>query len=436
MKILFIKPKTDLHVVIPPVNFLYLAGHLKKHNVKIIDAHCMKLSDEEIIKKVIDFSPDIIGFGGLSSEIDFSFKIAKKIRKISDAKIVFGGVHTTNESTDILNKHYVDFIFRAESELPFADFVNSLEKGKDFHKISNLGYTHKGKNILNEVKLYDFNLINMPDWDLINLKDYPKLFINKKTPSAPLFTSRGCPFSCTFCSSFTMNGRGYRERDLDKVIEELKYLQETQGIKEFHIWDENFSLKKERVIEFCDKLIEEKINLVWNCPNGIRVDTLDEEVIRKMKKAGCWALSLAIEFPNQRMLDIVNKKTDIEKIKKIAPLVQKNGIEATLFFIIGHPEETEEEMYQTIDLSLQIPASRAYFSIYKVLPGSKDYDTYGKEKDRIIFSEGSKKVKKIQRKAILKFYLRPKQFFTAIKDNLSFTQFKEVLQIFKNFVLK
>ena len=155
-----------------------------------------------------------------------------------------------------------------------------------------------------------------------------------------------------------------------------------------------------------------------------------------MKKAGCWALSLAIEFPNQRMLDIVNKKTDIEKIKKIAPLVQKNGIEATLFFIIGHPEETEEEMYQTIDLSLQIPASRAYFSIYKVLPGSKDYDTYGKEKDRIIFSEGSKKVKKIQRKAILKFYLRPKQFFTAIKDNLSFTQFKEVLQIFKNFVLK
>ena len=133
MKILFIKPKTDLHAVVPPINFLYLAGHLKKHDVRVIDAHCYKLSDEQIIKKIKEFSPDIIGFGGLSSEINFALNLAEKVKKISKAKIVFGGVHTTNEFEEILSKPYVDFIFRAESELPFADFVDKIEHKKTAH---------------------------------------------------------------------------------------------------------------------------------------------------------------------------------------------------------------------------------------------------------------------------------------------------------------
>lgn len=436
LKILFIKPKTDLHVIIPPINFLYLAGHLKNHNVRIIDGNCYKLSDKEIIEELTDFNPDIIGFGGLSSEIDFSLGLAKKIRQITRAIIVFGGVHTTNLYEEILNQEFVDFIFRAESEIPFSEFVEKISNQKDYHRVPNLGFKRNGKIILNPIKIYDFNLIEMPNWSLINLKDYPKMFINRKSPCAPIFTSRGCPFSCTFCSSSTMNGGKYRERDLDKVINELKYLKKEFGIKEFHIWDENLTLNRTRIIDFCNRLIKEKLDLVWNCPNGIRVDTLDEELLKKMKQAGCWALSLAIEFGSQRMLDFVNKKTDLEKIKKIIPLIEKNGIESTLFFIIGHPEETEEELNKTLKLSLDLPASRAYFSIYKVLPGSLDYLRYGKEKERIIFSEGNEKIKRFQRKAILLFYLRPRQVIRMVLGNLNPSQIGELTKMIKNFILK
>ena len=276
----------------------------------------------------------------------------------------------------------------------------------------------------------------MPYWDLISLKDYPKLFINKKPPCAPIFTSRGCPFSCTFCSSSTMGGSMFREKHPDKVIEELRYLKEKFGIKEFHIWDENFTLKKERVIDFCNKLIDSKLDLSWNCPNGIRIDTLSDYLLKKMKKAGCWAVSLPIEFGTQRMLDAVNKKTSLKRMLENIPLVEKNKIQATAFFILGHPEEKEKEMKETIRLSKTLPISRAYFSIYKVLPGSPDYYKYGKEQYKIIFSEGSKKIKRFQKYALLSFYLRPKQFFGAVRDNLSLDQIKELLKIFKNFIIK
>lgn len=437
MKIIFIKPKTDLHVIIPPINFIYLAGHLKKHTLKLIDGHLNNLSDEQIIKQAEEFNPDVVCFGGLSSEIDYSLNLAKKVRKLIKAKIIFGGVHVTNFSKEILSKDYIDFIFKAESEIPFAEFIDKLEKGgSDCLKVSNLGYKKDGKMFFNEVKLYDFNKINLPNWNLIELKKYLKTFINKRSPCAPIFTSRGCPFSCTFCSSYSMNGRGFREKNLDTVIKELKYLKQRFGIREFHIWDENFTLKKERAIDFCDRLIKEKLDLIWNCPNGIRIDTLDDELLKKMKQAGCYAMSLPIEFGTQRMLDIVNKGTNLKKMLEIVPLVEKNGIKATCFFIIGHPEEKEADIKETIRLSKTLKISRAYFSIYKILPGSADYFKYGKEKKKIVFSEGNKQIKALQRYAILSFYLRPKQFLNAVQDNLSFSQIKESMNIFKRFVIK
>lgn len=436
MKIMFIKPKTDLHVVIPPVSFLYLAGHLREHNLKLVDAHNSNLSNERIVREVEEFNPDIICFSGLSGEINYSLDLARKISSVVKAKIVFGGVHTTNCAHEILRNSYVDFIFRAESEIPFAEFVDKLEKGGDYTQISNLGYKKNGKLFFNGIKLYDFNKINMPAWDLIDLRKYPKLVINKKVPSAPIFTSRGCPFSCTFCSSKTINGKGFRIRDINKVIEELKYLKETQGIKEFHIFDENFTLIRQRVINFCNRLIEEKLDLIWNCPNGIRIDTLDDGLLQKMKEAGCYAMSLPVDFGTQRMLDVVNKQTSLKRILEIIPLVEKNNIKATCFFIIGHPEESDEDIKETIRISKTLPISRAYFSIYKILPGSEDYKKYGKDKERIVFSEGNKKLKSFQRYALLSFYLRPKQFLKAIIDNISPSQIKESFIIFKEFIIK
>ncbi len=413
MKILFIKPKTEQVNKSPPTSFVALAGELRNYDVRILDGQCYGYDDKHISRYVKEYNPDIIGFGGMTNEIRFSYDLAEKVRKISGAKIVFGGAHATFEPEEVLSKYFVDFIFRGEAEIPFAEFVNKLEKNEDCRKVSNLGYKNKGKLIFNDTKWHDFNALEMPDWDLIKLKDYRKASINKKFPSAPIVTTRGCPFKCTFCAGFVMMGRRYRMRNLNKIIDELKYLKKTQGIKEFLIFDDNFGLIKKRVMEFCDLLIKEKLDLVWSCANGIRIDTLDEEVILKMKEAGCFMINLPIEFGTQKMLDIIKKGSNLEKMKKIAPLVEKNGLKATLYFIIGHPEETIEDIKKTIKLSLQIPASRAFFSIHTLFPGTEDYYKY-KDKERW---EGGKEIERIWRKAVFRFYFRPKQLFILIKDN-------------------
>ena len=148
MRIAFIKSKTDLHAAVPPINFLYLAAYLKKHTFILIDGHNYNLSDDTIVKKVKEFNPEIICFGGLSSEIYYSLALAEKIKKTTKIKIIFGGVHTTNCSEEILGKNYVDFIFRAEAEIPFSEFVDKLEKKEDLTKVPNLGYKKNGKVVL------------------------------------------------------------------------------------------------------------------------------------------------------------------------------------------------------------------------------------------------------------------------------------------------
>lgn len=425
MKILFIKPKTKFVNRSPPTSFLSLAGELRNHEVEILDGQCYNLSEEYILNHVREYGPSIIGFGGMTNEIEYSYSVAEKIRGFFEGKIIFGGAHATFSSDEVLNKPFVDFIFRCEAEIPFSQLVDKIEKGEEWKDVPNLGYKENGKLVYNPVVFPDVNELQMPNWDLIKLRDYRKSSINKKFPSAPITTTRGCPFSCTFCAGFIMTGKKYRARDLDKVIYEIKYLKETQKIKEFLIFDDNFSLMKERVMEFCDLLIKENLGLVWSCSNGVRVDLLDEEMVLKMKEAGCWMINLPIEFGTQRMLDIIKKGTNLEKMKEIAPLVEKNGVKATLYFIMGHPEETFEEMEETIKLSLQIPASRAFFSIHTLFPGTEDYSKY---KDKPYDEEREKKILKLWKRAEFGFYFRPKQFFILIKDN--FFSFQKLAEFF------
>jgi len=184
-----------------------------------------------------------------------------------------------------------------------------------------------------------------------------------------------CESLCTFCGSYLITGRKVRKRSIDNVIEEIKVLKSKYGVRSLDIVDENFVFYRDYVMEFCNRLIEEDIKIGWNCPYGVRLDRLDAELVATMQKAGCYALSVGIESATNRILKEIKKgltvEQTIEKINMVrdaAPKIMLQG-----FFMIGFPDETEEEIEDTIELARSLPLDIAVFSPLRPTPGTQIY---------------------------------------------------------------
>lgn len=222
-----------------------------------------------------------------------------------------GGPHPSNKPDEVLSNKYVDFIYRTEGEIGFCELLQRLRNGRNnFSSISNLGYKEDRKRIFNPFKVTE-NLDDLPfpSYDLIKVESYPKTYMTKKGPYAPIITSRGCPYPCTYCSAGKVSGKKLRMRSPENIIEEIKLLKNRHHIKEFQIWDDNFTLNKKRVYEFCRLLVKENIDLSWWCPNGLRIETLDEDLIRTMKETGLYAIALGIESGSEKIQKDMKKKS-------------------------------------------------------------------------------------------------------------------------------
>jgi len=288
---------------------------------------------------------------------------------------------------------------------------------------------------------------------LIDPREYPQApqgIIFKQWPVAQIMATRGCPFRCVFCAGHTISGRMMRYRSIKNVLGEIKLLYDKFGVKEIQLVDDNFSMNKEYVKKFCLKIIESNLKINWCCPNGLRLDTLDEETLLLMKESGCYYVSVGIESGSPRILRHMKKGLTIEKIKKKISLVKKMGLNVNGFFIIGYPEEEEIDILRTIKLAKELQLSRAAFYNFLPLPGSEIYDTLDKkgELDRIDWDKifqafvpycppriSKKKLKYLQRRAYLEFYLRPKILCQLIREIKTINQLKFIIRRFSTFLL-
>ena len=457
MKVLLVKVPSDMHVILPPIGLGYLASYLKNtiKDIDIIILDCLKekYDHKKFSEYISKEKPDLVGMTAFTMEIESALKCCEEIKKVDKNIItVIGGPHVSNSPEQALCNENVDFIFRGEAELGFYELIKSLQDKKNFSKVPNLGYKEKGKMKFNATKFVDnLDEISYPDYDLMKFSEYPKMYFMKKFPSAPILTSRGCPFSCTFCSAGNLSGKKFRARSPENIIKEIKFLKEKYKIKEFEIWDDNFTMNKERAMKFCNLLIKENINLEWWCPNGLRIETLDEELLRKMKEAGCYAMAVGIETGSEKIQKDMKKNLNLDKAREIVNLAHKIGIRTQGFFIIGYPTETKEDILKTIKFAKELPLDRASFSLFQPLVGSEIYNCLKKEgklenidlnkceySKPSIVPEGFKninEVKKLQKKAILEFYLRPKVLARFITENMNLDQLKELGSMFKKYIL-
>lgn len=385
-------------------------------------------------------------------------KLIALIKKEFSIPVAIGGPQVSAYPEQMLLSLKADFAIYGEGEVSFYELTKALSDTKALSSINGLVYRDEDsvlrKNPPREL-VKNLDELPFPAWHLMPPDKYrikPILSYAKRFPIAPIVTSRGCPYQCTFCGSNITWQHKIRLRSAQNVINEIEHLKKTYRIREIHITDDNFTFDQLHAREFCETLISRKIRISWQCPNGVRIDTLDKELLKLMKKAGCYSVGLGIESGNQEILNGVKKKLDLSKVRGVLKNLKQAGIRCQGFFILGLPNETKRTIQQTIEFALNNPFDRAYFGILTPYPGSEIFSEYFKDTqlnsidwERFNLSQGIlefndiKKVDlfQLQKKAIRSFYMRPKIFLDII-FHMRLGQLKTILMthFFKQLFLK
>jgi len=437
----------------PSLGLGYVASVLREsgHEVKIL--HCLKekLSFNGFSEYIKHHDFDVIGIQMFTFDITPVKKHLAIIKQVKpDTITVLGGYHPSGDPEGVLRTlPEADFAFTSEVEISFPVFLREIIKQEpNLELVPNLIWRNKGRIAVNPVKVIDnLDEIPFPAWDLMDPRTYPEAphgGFFKSFPTAPIIITRGCPMYCTFCSGKSVTTNKIRKRSAENVIAEIKLLKEKYGVNDFLIEDENFTLHRSLVFEFCHQLLAENLAITWSCPSGVRLDTLDLDMLKLMEKSGCYSLAIGVEFGSQRIHDLTNKHLTIEKIKEKTALLLKTGIKITGFFMFGIPGETKAEMIQTIKLAKELNIQRAQFNNFMPLPGSALYRQLKKEgmgsidyNHFFVHDVGfvpagltRRQMKNLQRRAYLEFYLRPKILIGLAGEITSFKQFYRLIKRF------
>jgi anaerobic magnesium-protoporphyrin IX monomethyl ester cyclase len=440
MKIILTRPNYKSHLITPPLGLGYLSSYLRQdgYHVKIIDGLNLGYSNDRIVEICND--ADIVGITCLS---DYFLETIDLCRKLKDKRktVIIGGPHATSLPEQTLSETGADYVIVGEGEQTILELVESLNNGKQRNNIPGI-YSGKTTNFRKRAFVANLDELPFPDWEQLDPRSYKKAphgGLVRSFPVAPILTTRGCPFECTFCASPKIWDKTIRFRSPENVIEEIKQLVNKYGVSEIHFEDDNLTLKKSHVVALCNLIIENKIKINWATPNGIRVETVTPDLLRLMKRSGCYSIAYGVESGSQEILDNIKKKTKLETIEYAVNEADKAGIVTQGFFIFGLPGETSETIKQTIDFAKRIKLDKAQFLLLDVLPGTGiaeqlkekfQYDwskTSFQETTWIPETVSQEELAKAQAAAFRGFFLRPRQIWYIIK----YFKFKQIIFIIK-----
>jgi radical SAM superfamily enzyme YgiQ (UPF0313 family) len=340
-----------------------------EHSVKVIDFVNRSGDMEKRLQAVKD--ADIVGISMKSFTLTESIMVANRVRQINPkVKIVAGGPHVIVDGLNLMKENPVfDMAVCGEAELSFRDLVAD----KPLNKISGLIYREDG-NIKQVPR--DKWITNLDDLPFPNYDDFDSVNVNgvvQKIENWPLVTSRGCPYTCTYCNVPVVIGRKFRTRSSKNIIAELRYAKEKYDSKEFKVLDDNFTLLMDRAKDICKLLIDEKLGMKWTCPNGIRADRLDEELCKLMKESGCYSVSIGVESGDPDVFDKIKKGEKLADVERGIKLAQAAGIKVHGFFIIGLIGSTYDADKRSIEFAKRMGIS-ASWGILVPYPGTEVWE--------------------------------------------------------------
>lgn len=365
----------------PPIGLAYIAAVLRENDidVKIIDAKSLNMTHEETCAAVLIEKPDLAGITIFTSQLRSALLTAREIKKnLPSCKIVVGGPHVHPQHEELLRKQSsIDFCVRREGEITMMELAKALSDGGDFRDILGLTFRDIDNNVIvnpDRPFIEDLDTLPFPARDLLpNYVYRGTIGFGERAKFTYISASRGCPFKCDFCSVNRFWPEP-RRRSVKNVIAEMEETYQRHSIGYMRFTDEIFTLDKQWVSEFCQRMIDTGLNreITWSCDS--RVTTVNEELLKEMAQANCRTIFYGIEFGNQKILDDCGKRIKVEQIYEAVDLSKKVGIYPTGNFMIGYPTETRQTIEDTMNLALKLNLDFCSFSIVTPFPGCKLFD--------------------------------------------------------------
>ncbi|MBP7088155.1 MAG: B12-binding domain-containing radical SAM protein [Candidatus Omnitrophica bacterium] len=405
-RVCIINPKVrEVFDLAEPLNIVDIATYLKKAGitVKIID----EIIEDDVIAEVKSFKPDLVGFTALTCAYPRAVQLMKEIKSFGYRTII-GGPHVTPLPEDALRDGF-DMVVVGEGEKILLEIISKGYK-KGVYKVS------KEKILKNEELL-------LPDRTLINMDFYAKVgsWSTRRTVirKATVLAARGCPYQCIFCHN-TWRDTPVRFLSSEAMVEEIEKLIYDYSIQCISFTDDDFFINRKRTIQFCELMLKKNIKIPWHA--CARADSLDEEIIDLACRAGFKRIGFGFESGSQRILDLMNKKANVEANISAYKLCRNHKLEVLGFYMVGNPTETKEDIRQTWSFIKRTPVD--YFGITALIPfpGTKVWDLCkeaGYLSGKIDFSKfyyayapiqipntfAPKEVENIKRKILIKTYL-------------------------------
>ncbi len=454
-KILFVTPPSlvekyhEQFTKMLPFGILYLASYLRQYEyeVDVMDAYTINATVADVIQRLRNGGFNVLGINSYLVNLVNAEALAKKVKaEFPNIVVVMGGHGVSASPEEALNCPEFDYAIRNEGEETFLELLQAIEGKGNFSEIKGLIYRDEnGNQVINPKRdfIKDLDSLPLPAYDLIpNMRQYNYFpFQLKKFPIAGIVTSRGCPGKCTFCDKSVWEG-SLRLRSAENVVDEIELLIKKYGVREIIFVDDTFTASKKRIYDIFKLTKERNLKFSFSCAS--RINTVDYDLLKFMKKNGCWFIAYGIESGDQDILKLVNKNIKLDDVEKVVKMTHDVGISPQGYFILGNPTETMDTIQKTIDFAKRLKLDRMIACLNTPIPGTPQYETkdqYGSTVEPE-FSKYNFQVPvyaphgltpEILSKKLMQFYkefyFRPRVIFKIITSTFNFYNFKLVLRV-------
>ncbi len=387
MKVLFIYPpahniiRTNLPTVVeeekgyyPPLGLMYVAANLERETdfeIEVLDTQVKGLDYEAIREYLNKSRPDVVGIQTMTFTYIDAIMTARLVKDVlPKSHVCLGGPHVNIYPEESLSIDAVDSLVLGEGEYTFTRLVKRLHAGESVADLEGVASKENGKVVINPCRgfIEDLDALAHPARHLTDYQDYYSLLAQRQ-PVTTMMTSRGCPYRCIFCDRPHLGSR-FRSRGAHSVVSEMEECLKL-GIHEFFLYDDTFTINRKRVMEITNEVIEKKLDVAWDI--RARLNTVDEEVLSNLKKAGCKRIHYGVEAGTPEILKVLRKGITLEQAERVFRMTHKMGFTTLGYFMIGAPGETREQMMATINFAKKLKTDFVHFSVLTPFPATELY---------------------------------------------------------------
>jgi len=367
----------------PPLGILYVAAHAREHTshkISVIDAVVEELDYPGLKARIAAARPDVVGVTTTTFTLVDAVHTIRAVKEISpDIRVVLGGPHPYIYPEESINLPGVDFLVIGEGERPFTQLLDNINDASALRNVKGLVF-RDGNELVNTGMpelVDDLDTLPFPARDLTPYMKYYSL-IARTQPVTTMITSRGCPYRCLFCDRPHL-GKRFRARSARNVVDEMEGCVGL-GISEFLIYDDTFTVNKQRVFDVCREIGERGLKIGWDV--RARVDTVTPEMLKAMKDAGCDRIHYGVEAGTPEVIETLRKGITIEQVRNVFRETKAAGISTLAYFMIGSPGETRAQIGESMRLARELDPDYLHLSITTPFP---ETDLYRMGFDRGIF---------------------------------------------------